>query len=107
MNNVKKNVNGEQIGDEDRLKNEIGKIDLLKLGHHGYYNSNTEDYLNVLSPNYAVITNDVGIPYYNTLRILDNKKVNYIYSTQDKYEVCVIIYNDEITLEFGTSELKK
>ena len=33
MNNIKKNVGGEQIGDEDRLKYEIGKIDLLKLGH--------------------------------------------------------------------------
>ena len=41
------------------------------------------------------------------MRILDNKKVNYIYSTQDKYEVCAIIYNDEITLGFGTSGIKK
>ena len=66
MNNHLKNVGGKQIGDEDRLKNEIGKIDLLKLGHHGYQNSNTTDYINVLLPNYAIITNDVGYEYIET-----------------------------------------
>ena len=30
MNNIAKNVGGKKIGDEDRLKNEIGKVDLLK-----------------------------------------------------------------------------
>ena len=107
MSNIKKNVNGEKIGDEDRLKYEIGKLDFLKLGHHGYNNSNTEDYLKVLSPNYAIITNEVGWANYNTLRFLDDNKANYLYSTQDKYEVCAIIYNDEITLGFGTSGIKK
>ena len=51
MNDLLKNVGGGRIGDEDRLKNEIGKIDLLKLGHHGSKTSNTTDYMNILAPN--------------------------------------------------------
>ena len=107
MNNLVKNVGGIKIGDEDRLKNEIGKIDLLKLGHHGYQNSNTTDYINILLPNYAVITNDVGREYIETTNFLLNNKVNYLYTTQDEYEICASIYNDEVTLGFGTSGIKK
>ena len=107
MNNTKKNVGGEQIGDEDRLKYEIGKIDLLKLGHHGYSGSNTIDYLNVLMPNYAIITNDIGYEYEKTKDFLEKNKVNYLYTTHDEYEVCAIIYNNEITLGFGTEGVKK
>ena len=74
MNNVPKNINGEIIGNEDRLKYEIGKIDLLKLGHHGNYYSNTSDYMDIISPNYAIITNYVWGPYLRTLSILEEKK---------------------------------
>ena len=107
MNDLGKIVNGERIGDEDRLKKEIGKIDLFKANHHGYSGSNTSSFWNTLSPNYVIIINDVGEPYELYLNRLYTKKVNYIYSTQDEYEVCSIIYNDEITLWFGTSGIKK
>ena len=107
MNNYGKNVGGELIGDEDRLKYEIGKIDFLKLGHHGYTGSNTDDYFNVISPEYAIITNEIGNPKIGTLNILELKEVNYLYSTQDEYEVCAIIYNDDVTLGFGTPGIKK
>ena len=89
------------------MKYEIGKIDLLKLGHHGYYGSNTIDYLNVLMPNYIIITNDIGFVYYTKYDFLERNKVNYLYSTQDEYEVCAIIYNNEITLGFGTEGVKR
>ena len=44
-------------GDEDRLAKELGKINLLKVGHHGYDNSTTSDYIQALSPEFAVVTN--------------------------------------------------
>lgn len=44
-------------GDEDRLAKELGKINLLKVGHHGYENSTTSDYIQALSPEFAVVTN--------------------------------------------------
>jgi beta-lactamase superfamily II metal-dependent hydrolase len=44
-------------GDEDRLAKELGKINLLKVGHHGYDNSTTSDYIQALNPEFAVVTN--------------------------------------------------
>ena len=107
MGNVKKTVGGEKIGDEDRLKYEIGKIDFLKFGHHGYSSSNTTNYMTVISPDYGVITNDIGYSAYSAFKHMENNKENFLYSTQDEYEVCAIIYNDEITLGFGTPGVKK
>lgn len=53
-------------GDEDRLAIEIGKVNLLKVGHHGYKESSTPDFLEALSPEYAIVTNnenkiDIGV----------------------------------------------
>lgn len=44
-------------GDEDRLAKEIGKVDVLKLGHHGLEGSSTQNFLNTLNPKYAIATN--------------------------------------------------
>ena len=106
MNNIKKRIGQIQIGDEDRLKEKIGKIDFLKLGHHGYQNSNTKDYLNTLKPEYAIITNDVGEIFYETNIYLNENKINYLYSTNDEYEVSATISNDNIELGFGTKGIK-
>ena len=43
-------------GAEDRLAEELGHVDILKLGHHGLTGSNTQDYLTSLSPNLAIQT---------------------------------------------------
>lgn len=47
-------------GDEDRLAAEIGKINLLKVGHHGYDGSTTPGFLQALRPEFAVVTNRQG-----------------------------------------------
>ena len=47
-------------GDEDRLATEIGKVNLLKVGHHGYDGSTTKDFVKALHPEYAVVTNREG-----------------------------------------------
>ena len=107
MNNIGKNASGEIIGDEDRLKDLIGKVNLLKLGHHGYQHSNTKNYLNVLKPEYAIITNDIDNIFIETEKYLENNKVNYLYSTYDIYEINAVITNDNIELGFGTEGIKK
>lgn len=45
------------VGDEDRLAEEIGKINLLKVGHHGYDGSTTKGFCEALRPEIAVVTN--------------------------------------------------
>lgn len=48
------------VGDEDRLAEEIGKINLLKVGHHGYDGSTTKGFCEALQPEIAVVTNRKG-----------------------------------------------
>lgn len=47
-------------GDEDRLSKELGKINLLKVGHHGYDGSTGSAFVRALSPEFAVVTNKKG-----------------------------------------------
>lgn len=43
-------------GDETRLAPSIGKVDLLKVGHHGCDGSSTPDFIRTLSPRICVFT---------------------------------------------------
>ena len=54
-------------GDEKRLAPEIGKIDLLKVGHHSYHYSSTAGFIRTLSPEYCVITNNESSVQRSTL----------------------------------------
>ena len=58
-------------------------------------------------PNFAIITNDIGGEYVEVANFLEKNKINYLYTTQDEYEICASIYNEEITLGFVTSGIKK
>lgn len=55
----------ESTGLEDILGEQIGDVDLLKLGHHGYYGSSSPDFLRHLSPEIAIVTNQLGKVYPN------------------------------------------
>lgn len=55
-------------GDEKRLAPEIGDIDLLKVGHHGYHNSTSSVWLKTLKPEVCVVTNNEGCSNRPTVR---------------------------------------
>lgn len=108
INNNDKDESINKTGDEDRIKDIIGDIDLLKLGHHGYSGSNTEEYLNTLKPEYAVITNDTSRAYIDTINWLKENNTEYLYNTTDKKAVIATITNNSVNLNFETSgEIKK
>lgn len=54
-------------GDEKRLAPEIGKVDLLKVGHHSYQFSSSRGFIKTLSPKYCVITNNESSVQKTTL----------------------------------------
>ena len=106
-NNDKKaatSTSPERLGDEDRIKNAIGKIDLLKLGHHGNTQSSTQGFINVLNPKYAVISNEMGRAHKDITDWLKKDDVNYIYTTQDKYEVAATLTNNIVFFGLGTEQ---
>ena len=68
--------------DDQKLKDIVGKIDILKLAHHGYSES-SYDFLKVTKPNYVVIFN-THIEHYA------NQIINYL-----KYNLGTKIYMTE------------
>ena len=44
-------------GTEDEIGGEIGKVDLLKFGHHGYDESTTTAFVEALMPDIGILTN--------------------------------------------------
>lgn len=82
-------VNGEDkvllMGDaeaevERKLLGKLGKVDLLKLGHHGSSTSTTKEFLDKVKPRYGVITcgadNRYGHPHKETLEKLKHMEVH-------------------------------
>lgn len=52
-------------GLEQLLKGEIGKVNVLKIGHHGYFGSSSMSFLKNVQPDYAIVTNYLGKIYPN------------------------------------------
>ncbi len=52
-------------GLEDIYADDIGDVDLLKIGHHGYYGSSSKKFLKVLKPEITIVTNYIGKIYPN------------------------------------------
>ena len=85
---------------EQKIKDFIGKIDILKLSHHGYSESSYE-FLKVVQPEYVIILNDI-IPHYS-YSIINYLKDNYntkIYLTGNISKSSQSIENSAIKLIF-------
>lgn len=54
-------------GDESRFADKIGKVDLLKVGHHSYVFSSTRKFVKTLSPTNCVVTNEYKKTHKSTL----------------------------------------
>ena len=79
-------------GDETRLAPEIGKVDLLKVGHHGYGGSSTEGFISTLKPETFVVTNNRYGPSHDTLtRIIKICLHDRIYLTGCENGVLAVI----------------
>lgn len=64
---------------ESKIKNKIGDIDVLKVGHHGSHTSTGYDFVKAITPEYAVILcdkeNKYGHPHKETMDTLQNFNV--------------------------------
>lgn len=71
----------EDVSENEMLENSYSKLnaDVLKVGHHGSKYSTTEDFINAVSPEYAVIScgkdNSYGHPHNETVKRLTDAGV--------------------------------
>ena len=46
-----------EMEDEERIKKQIGKVDILKIGHHAYHSSTSKNFIDTLKPKDIVVSN--------------------------------------------------
>ncbi len=89
-------------GDETRLAPEIGKIDLLKLGHHGYDGSTTEGFIETLRPETCIVSNSRNLGLIEKLsmiiRICGHKR---IYTTGIEHGILAVIGDNGSVSYYG------
>ena len=87
-------------GDETRLAPQIGKVDLLKVGHHGNEGSSTEGFLRTLSPRICVFT-AYRKAYNQTTRrnLMRICHPEMYFTTEEKGVLATIGDNGEITCQ--------
>ena len=90
--------------DDQKIKDYLGKIDILKLAHHGYSESSYE-FISTTKPDYVVISNyyipDYANQIINYLKDVQNTKV---YLTQNVAGTTEIIGKSAIKLKFLKNE---
>ena len=103
-NNIKLFLAADMISkDDQKIKDYIGKIDILKLAHHGYSES-SYDFLSTTKPDYVVISN-THIPNYSSqiISYLKGSLGATIYLTQNIPGTTKNVGKSAIKLEFSES----
>lgn len=93
-------------GDETRLAEEIGEVDLLKVGHHGYKGSTSDSYATKLNPDIAILTNTIHGLDKTVLSAL-NKADASIYATKENQGIVAEFTDGEIQLYNNIDEAVK
>ena len=86
-------------GDERRLAKSIGKVDLLKVGHHGYFGSTSFVWAKALSPDYSIVCNSARAIYPDVKFKLKNIAKSKIIATADTNGVTVTFSDNGIDIK--------
>lgn len=78
------------------------KADVFKLAHHGSSTSNSYEFMDVVNPEFAVISygvdNSYGHPHDETVEMLEEKNITY-YSTAQSGNVVIKVVGDSLVVE--------
>ncbi len=102
VNNTKTLLAGDLCnvnGDEDAVAALVGDVDVLKVPHHGHTDSTTTNFMSVIKPELAIITNwnlpkDIGVALNLSLHCGEN-----VHLTTDYASLIVKYSTDGYTLE--------
>lgn len=78
-------------GLEQLVADKIGDVDILKAGHHGYYGSSSSSFLEKLSPETVIITNQLGKVYPNIKWNFTMKAKVPFFATYDNNGIIVTV----------------
>lgn len=88
-----------KCGDEKAISNEVGKVDLLKVGHHGYFFSTSVHWVKKLNPDIAVIPNTMIRVYPDVKFKLKHISKSKIYTTVESNGVKAIFNDGAIEIQ--------
>lgn len=78
---------------------DIGDVDLLKIGHHGYFGSSSASFLRIVKPEIAICTNKIGKIYPNVKWNLTMVAKTPVFSTEHRNGIIAYFTdNNEIIL---------
>ncbi len=80
--------------DEKRLKDKIGKVDVLKAGHHSYSSANSRAYLKALNADKIIVTNNKFVYPDNLCYATRINTSTKIYFTGTATDAIVLTFTD-------------
>lgn len=83
-----------KANDEKPIADRVGKVDLLKVGHHGYFWSTSRYLVKKLAPEYSVITNTWSAVFADVKYKLTKVAKSKVLCTQDENGVIAVIGNN-------------
>lgn len=89
-------------GGENRLIKKVGKVDILKVGHHGYVGSTSLRFVKALMPKYAVVCNSKSRIFPDVLYKLKHISRSKILCTEDLGGV-IANFSDDNNIEIKTN----
>ena len=90
-----------KAAEKELLETSLPDIDVLKVGHHGSKTSTMPEFLNVLKPEYAVITtgkNSYGHPSKETMTRLQERNIA-TYRTDQSGDITMVSDGETITIK--------
>lgn len=84
-------------GAEDKIAAQIGEVDLLKVGHHGYEGSTSENFAKALDPDIAILTNTIHGMHSSVLKALNSAEAS-IYGAKEHGGIVAEFTSDDIVL---------
>lgn len=88
-----------KCGGEKKISKAVGKVDLLKIGHHGYDFSSSKVWLKTLAPDIAVVPNEAKHIHKSVAARIRKYSPAKVYTTVDNHGVKAVFSEKGIDIK--------